>query len=207
MNRRPPACKADALPAELQPPPFFAWSFLSWRLQRRTHGSVMHIWIHSLRPSPRFPAKTKNPQQKNSWIPFVPATPGCSRPDKKSRCKKPLYVEHCPHTALLQQFSKNTPPRHNGQNPVTAKAHATHRVGSSQVNSESGVLCKGGDPAAGSPTATLLRLHPNHRPYRRRLPPLLVGPPASGKTDFRGVTGGVYKARERIHPGMLIQNY
>ena len=26
-----------------------------------------------------------------------------------------------------------------------------------------------------------------------------VGPPASGVTDFRGVTGGVYKARERIH--------
>ena len=36
---------------------------------------------------------------------------------------------------------------------------------------------------------------------------LAVGSPASGKTDFRGVTGGVYKARERIHPGMLIQNY
>ncbi len=29
----------------------------------------------------------------------------------------------------------------------------------------------------------------------------------SGKTDFRGVTGGVYKARERIHPSMLISNY
>ena len=32
-------------------------------------------------------------------------------------------------------------------------------------------LLKGGDPAAGSPTATLLRLHPNHRPDRCRLPP------------------------------------
>jgi hypothetical protein len=30
---------------------------------------------------------------------------------------------------------------------------------------------------------------------------LAVGPPASGVADFRGVTGGVYKARERIHPG------
>ena len=29
---------------------------------------------------------------------------------------------------------------------------------------------------------------------------ILVGPPASGVADFRGVTGGVYKARERIHP-------
>src|SRR5437867_6632125 len=31
---------------------------------------------------------------------------------------------------------------------------------------------------------------------------LAVGPPASGVADFRGVTGGVYKARERIHPGV-----
>src|SRR6267154_4894544 len=31
---------------------------------------------------------------------------------------------------------------------------------------------------------------------------LAVGPPASGVTDFRGVTGGVYKARERIHRGV-----
>ena len=35
----------------------------------------------------------------------------------------------------------------------------------------------------------------------------MVGPPASGVTDFRGVTGGVYKARERIHPGVLIRDY
>jgi len=28
---------------------------------------------------------------------------------------------------------------------------------------------------------------------------LAVRPPASGVTRFRGVTGGVYKARERIH--------
>src|SRR5919197_1422351 len=50
--------------------------------------------------------------------------------------------------------------------------------------------------------ATLLRLHPNHRPYLRRLPPLRVRPPASGIADFRGVTGGVYKAREHIHRGV-----
>ena len=31
--------------------------------------------------------------------------------------------------------------------------------------------------------------------------------PASGTTDSRGVTGGVYKARERIHRGMLIHDY
>ena len=31
--------------------------------------------------------------------------------------------------------------------------------------------------------------------------------PTSGTTNFRGVTGGVYKARERIHRGMLIHDY
>ena len=34
-----------------------------------------------------------------------------------------------------------------------------------------------------------------------------VRPPASGVTDFRDVTGGVYKARERIHRSMLICDY
>ena len=29
----------------------------------------------------------------------------------------------------------------------------------------------------------------------------------SGTADFRGVTGGVYKARERIHRGVLIRDY
>ena len=29
----------------------------------------------------------------------------------------------------------------------------------------------------------------------------------SGKTNFHGVTGGVYKARERIHRDLLIRDY
>ena len=36
---------------------------------------------------------------------------------------------------------------------------------------------------------------------------LAVSTPASGKTNSHGVTGGVYKARERIHRGMLIRDY
>jgi hypothetical protein len=34
-----------------------------------------------------------------------------------------------------------------------------------------------------------------------------VSSTASGTTDSRGVTGGVYKARERIHRSMLIYDY
>ena len=36
---------------------------------------------------------------------------------------------------------------------------------------------------------------------------LAVTPPTSGVTNSRGVTGGVYKTRERIHRGMLIHDY
>ncbi len=37
--------------------------------------------------------------------------------------------------------------------------------------------------------------------------PLSVRPATSGADDSGGVTGGVYKARERIHRGMLIRDY
>ena len=36
---------------------------------------------------------------------------------------------------------------------------------------------------------------------------LAVRSPASGISDSHGVTGGVYKTRERIHRGMLIRDY
>ena len=39
------------------------------------------------------------------------------------------------------------------------------------------------------------------------LPPLQVGSGTSGANDSHGVTGGVYKARERIHRCLLISDY
>ncbi len=36
---------------------------------------------------------------------------------------------------------------------------------------------------------------------------LAVSTAPSGRTNSHGVTGGVYKARERIHRGMLIRDY
>ena len=62
---------------------------------------------------------------------------------------------------------------------------------------------KGGDPAAPSDTATLLRLHPSHWFCLRQHITL----PALGTPNFHGVTGGVYKTRERIHRGILIRDY
>ena len=60
-----------------------------------------------------------------------------------------------------------------------------------------GLLQKGGVPAAPSGTATLLRLSPSHLVRPRRRPP-----PTSGARGSHGLTGGVYKARERIHRAM-----
>lgn len=37
--------------------------------------------------------------------------------------------------------------------------------------------------------------------------PLTVGLATSGATHSHGLTGGVYKARERIHRGILIRDY
>ena len=36
---------------------------------------------------------------------------------------------------------------------------------------------------------------------------LAVRTPISGTPSFHGLTGGVYKARERIHRGVLIRDY
>ena len=59
-------------------------------------------------------------------------------------------------------------------------------------------LQKGGVPATPSGTATLLRLSPS---YHFRLRPLLSVTDFR-RPDFHGLTGGVYKARERIHRAM-----
>jgi len=45
----------------------------------------------------------------------------------------------------------------------------------------------------------LLRLSPSHQFYLRQLP---VKSPSSGTPGFHGLTGGVYKVRERIHRAM-----
>ena len=140
----------------------------------------------------------------------------CSIVSAKNRL---LFKEHLPETVqkAVQTRKKISlggewalMPMTRPKNFLTQyqRPYGPFHAGSLKVSSEwEELILKGGDPAAGSPTATLLRLHPNHRPYRRRLLLLLVSSPASGKTDFRGVTGGVYKARERIHPSMLTSNY
>ena len=61
------------------------------------------------------------------------------------------------------------------------------------------VALKGGIPAAPSGTATLLRLSPSYRSYPKQL---FTKSPLSGTPGSHGLTGGVYKVRERIHRAM-----
>ena|GEM_PF-2894135 len=61
----------------------------------------------------------------------------------------------------------------------------------------------GGDPAAGSPTATLLRLLPPRRfQIRRSLSDL-----ASSGISSGGATGGVCKERGLVHRAMMTRDY
>ena len=85
------------------------------------------------------------------------------------------------------------------QSPTSKKKEKKR---SNRIISPFCIPLKGGDPAARSRTATLLRLHPNHQQNLWHLHPLRVRPVTSGSTSFRDVTGGVYKARERIHRGV-----
>ncbi len=68
---------------------------------------------------------------------------------------------------------------------------------------------RGGDPAAGSPTATLLRLRPPREPPTR--PPLPRGLPwreeASLGAPSGGATGGVCKGQGRIHRALVTRGY
>ena len=56
-------------------------------------------------------------------------------------------------------------------------------------------LQKGGDPSAGSPTDTLLRLHSSQW-FHLRTPLKAKG--TSGAPTFHSVTGGEYKTQEHI---------
>ncbi len=66
------------------------------------------------------------------------------------------------------------------------------------ISLDTAFALKGGDPAAASATATLLRLRPSYRPRLRQLPPVRVSSLTLGVANFHDVTGGVYKTRERI---------
>ena len=110
-NRRPPACKAGALPAELIPLGFCI-------------GSLVGL------------------------VGLEPTTPALSTQCSNQLSYRPNPLKPCGF---------------NSCHPTTDKC------GRSNLNCF--IFQKGGDPAAPSDTATLLRLHPSHEPRRGKRPP------------------------------------
>ena len=115
-NRRPPACKAGALPAELIPP-----GFLFLRV-----GCLVGL------------------------VGLEPTTPALSRRCSNQLSYRPITRLQYLNTAILCFF----------QQPISV-----------DVQQSCDSFQKGGDPAAPSDTATLLRLHPSYRSHLRQLPP------------------------------------
>ncbi len=198
-NRRPPACKAGALPAELIP-----------QTDLQTMPDRRFEWLVGLVGfEPTTPALSRGCSNRLS---YRPTHSSCASP--RSSCIRPLFPEtlptlsrltlassispHCcqlcsPHptfaVAVACQHQFNTHCCFSSQ-PIRVGARirapflastTTHALGFSLRLSPSASPAlhksrfrdfqKGGDPAAPSDTATLLRLHPSHEPCRGNRPP------------------------------------
>ena len=119
-NRRPPACKAGALPAEL---------------------------------IPQCPLTVSSNWNLVGLVGLEPTTPALS-----TQCSNQLsYRPTAQSFTSLASFPAGM-----------LLVPTTDKCGRSILNA---VFQKGGDPAAPSDTATLLRLHPSHEPCRGNRPP------------------------------------
>ena len=148
-NRRPPACKAGALPAELIPP-FVGTTMVGLvglepttpALSRRCSNQL------SYRPKP----DTSYPGNARVAGDNLPTTDKCERSNLTAVSRKEVIQPHLPIRLPCYDFTPVT-------NPAVVIA------------------------------------------------PLAVRLTTSGRTRSHGVTGGVYKTRERIHRGKLIRDY
>ena len=230
-NRRPPACKAGALPAELWPRNL---SFV--RLALLVVRSLGHVPVCTLpafaHKPPRQPEKilrylysfqprsfaifggsrrsrvtfiainergsNKEPAKMVGLGRFELPTSPLSGVRSNQLSYRPslvlfspgfiallvrsvMYV--CIHSLPLSKRAspaKKIPARAVRQARDTAHGQATDHCCINQITCEGAhafvycrrfLLFKGGDPAARSRTATLLRLHPSHKPHRGKRPP------------------------------------
>ncbi len=130
-NRRPPACKAGALPAELWPQVFLNSPHNDVRVLAKgfAWGKPM-VGLGGLEPpaSPLSGVRSNHLSYRPIKLPVETTKHALWRADVQVPCVDVLQQRKLP-------------------------------------------ISKGGDPAAPSDTATLLRLHPSHEPLRGRRPP------------------------------------
>ena len=156
-NRRPPACKAGALPAEL------------------------------------IPQCTSNKHQHDGGmvglVGFEPTTPALSR-----RCSNQLSYRPKPAVALDLSFEP-TPWATTFQQPISVSVRIKLQFSRKEViqpHLPIRLPCYDFTPVTNPAVVIAL---------------LAVRLTTSGRTRSHGVTGGVYKTRERIHRGKLIRDY
>ena len=98
---------------------------------------------------------------RSNQLSYRPSVPTSPRGDcRRSLELRPHHVWHCGR--------KSEPPRPGGGG---CRHASTYVVDLERTRGVQLIRWKGGDPAAGSPTATLLRLSPNHGAHFRRRPP------------------------------------
>ena len=155
-NRRPPACKAGALPAELIPP----------RVTQIQGTSVSTPVSHHTR-------------QLVGLDGFEPSTPALSRRCSNRLSYRPLRLSAFLYLQPISVSAQHPDASSSGKEVI--QPHLPIRL-----------PCYDFTPVMNPTVVTVL---------------LAVRLATSGKTHSHGVTGGVYKTRERIHRGMLIRDY
>ncbi len=175
-NRRPPACKAGALPAELIPP---------------LSSSVKMVGLVGLEPTT--PALSRRCSNQLSYRPIAFREKRMDPGD--AQCA--AYPEHLRPAACR----RTTPCRPAFHAVCSTTADKCGRPNLSALFSRKEVIqphlpirlpCYDFTPVT-NPAVVIA--------------PLAVRLTTSGRTRSHGVTGGVYKTRERIHRGKLIRDY
>jgi hypothetical protein len=149
-NRRPPACKAGALPAELIPQSYRYLRGLS--ISAATAETVVGL------------------------DGFEPSTPALSR-----RCSNQLSYRPLSLSIFTADKRERSTFDTSSSRKEVIQPHLPIRL-----------PCYDFTPVMNPTVVSAL---------------LAVRLPTSGETHSHGVTGGVYKTRERIHRGMLIRDY
>ena len=146
-----------------------------------------------------------------------PATKGTNTNPQQASTRTLRHPTACPtHPTPPHSFPRRSSTHHRTRSNMPNSQRSTHEQPASDIRRRTGLQTQTPTPQRGrNPRQTLLRKEVIQPHLPVRLPcydfvpiasptfdsslPQGVGPPASGVTDFRDVTGGVYKARERIH--------
>ena len=164
-NRRPPACKAGALPAELIPQASRSTATAAPATIGTNHWKNL-VGLVGLEPTT--PALSRRCSNQLSYRPF---TQGAGR----RSLTKPALSRHGGALPAHFDMLRSTTADKSGRSRSSAFGSARSRRRSCMQDRSPrcgfAVFQKGGDPAAPSDTATLLRLHPSHEPCRGNRPP------------------------------------